>query len=90
MKKSTKGMVIASAVAALFASQAFGGDKAAPKKDTKQTADKVRCGGINECKGKGECGGANGACAGTNECKGQGWFFSTEKDCKAKGGKVLL
>ena len=90
MKTSTKGVVIASAVAALFAQQAFAADKSPPKKDAKQTADKVRCGGANECKGKGECGGANGACAGTNECKGQGWFFSTTKECKAKGGKILL
>lgn len=90
MNKSMKGLVIASAVASMFASAAFAGDKAAaPKKDAKVAA-KVRCEGVNECKGKGECGGASGtSCAGTNECKGKGWVQIPEKDCKAKGGKVL-
>ena len=89
MKNPTKGVLIASAVAALFLQQAFAADKKpAPKKDDKTPA-KIRCGGANECKGKGECGGANGGqCAGTNECKGKGWFLATEKECKAKGGKV--
>ena len=89
MNKSMKGFVIASAVASLFASTADAGDKAAPKKDAKVAA-KVRCEGVNECKGKGECGGASGtSCAGTNDCKGKGWIQIAEKDCKAKGGKVF-
>ena len=89
MHKSMKGLVIASAVASLFAATAHAGDKAVPKKDAKVAA-KVRCEGINECKGKGECGGAGGnSCAGTNECKAKGWIQVSEKDCKAKGGKVL-
>ena len=90
MNKSMKGFVIASAVASLFATAAHAGDKAAaPKKDAKVAA-KVRCEGVNACKGKGECGGASGnSCAGTNECKAKGWIQISEKDCKAKGGKVL-
>ena len=88
MNKPLRGIVIASAVASLFAAAAHAGDKAAPKKDAKVAA-KIRCEGINSCKGKGECGGANGtSCAGTNECKGKGWIQVPEKDCKAKGGKV--
>ena len=27
-------------------------------------------------------------CEGVNACKGKGWIEMTEKDCKAKGGKV--
>jgi len=89
MNHSMKGFVIASAVASLFASAAHAGDKAAPKKETKVAA-KVRCEGINACKGKGECGSASGnSCAGTNECKGKGWVQVPEQECKAKGGKVL-
>ena len=88
MNNSIKGLVIASAVSSLFAAAAHASDKAAPKKDTKVAA-KVRCEGVNACKGKGECGGASGnSCAGTNECKGKGWVQIPEKDCKAKGGKV--
>lgn len=90
MKKPLQGLAIAAAVASLFASSAFAGDKkaAAPKKDDKAAA-KVRCEGINECKGKGECGGKEGnSCAGTNECKGKGWIQVPEAECKKKGGKV--
>jgi hypothetical protein len=27
-------------------------------------------------------------CQGINACKGKGWIQTTEKDCKAKGGKI--
>ena len=54
-----------------------------------KVAAKVRCEGVNACKGTGECGSASGnSCAGTNECKGKGWIQIPEKDCKARGGKV--
>jgi|CXWL01.1.fsa_nt_gi hypothetical protein len=89
MNKSFKGMAIASAVAGLFAFSATAADtKAAPAKDGKAAAAQVKCTGINECKGKGACGGANHGCAGKNECKGKGWTMMTEADCKAKSGTV--
>ena len=88
MTKTTRGLVLLSAVASL---SAFAGDKpdtkAAPKAG--KEAATVRCQGINECKGKGECGGKEGnSCAGTNECKGKGWIQVPEAECKKKGGKV--
>jgi hypothetical protein len=49
--------------------------------------DKVQCHGINACKGKSACHTKSHACAGRNNCKGQGWLPSTEKECKAKGGR---
>jgi hypothetical protein len=52
-------------------------------------AAKVRCQGINACKGKGSCHSAANACAGQNSCKGKAWIETTEKECKDKGGKVL-
>ncbi len=78
------------AVAALLCSPAFAADKSkpAPKKDDKATAQ-VKCAGINECKGKGACGGATTSCAGTNECKGKGWLLLSEKECKDKKGTVI-
>ena len=60
----------------------------APKKDGKATAQ-VKCGNVNECKGKGACGGATTQCAGTNECKGKGWILVTEKECKDKKGTLV-
>jgi hypothetical protein len=89
MNKSTKAALVAGAVASLFASAAFAGDKAAPKKDAKEAAATVKCSGVNECKGHGACGGAAHDCAGKNECKGKGWVTMAEKECKAKGGTVV-
>ena len=88
MTKSMKGLVIASAVASMFAANAFAEDKA-PAKGAKDASAKVRCANVNECKAKGECGGAGHDCAGQNECKGKGWVSLAEKECKAKGGKVV-
>jgi hypothetical protein len=83
----TQNMLVAAAVASLFAGAALAGDKA-PAKAGKDTAQ-VKCTGVNECKGKGACGGAGHDCAGNNECKGKGWVSLAEKDCKAKGGTVV-
>lgn len=90
MKMNLKGIVFASAMASMFATAAFADDKA-PKKDTKATADtEVNCGGVNECKGKGACGQDKHGCAGQNECKGKGWIKLSAKECKAKGGTVVV
>lgn len=84
MTNTTKRLMLLSAVASFAA---LAGDKPMPAKAEKETAS-VRCEGINECKGKGACGGATHACAGQNECKGKGWILVSEKDCKAKNGKI--
>jgi hypothetical protein len=51
---------------------------------------KVKCFGINECKGQSQCGvpGAN-SCAGQNECKGKGWLQISTEECTTQGGRVL-
>lgn len=50
---------------------------------------KVKCSGINSCKGKGACSTATNDCAGLNACKGKGWIETTAKDCKTKKGTVV-
>jgi hypothetical protein len=83
---NTKGVAIAAAVAAMFAA---GSAKAHPG-HSKEKSKTVKCSGINECKGKGECGGADNACRGMNECKGQAWItVDSKKFCETKGGKVV-
>jgi hypothetical protein len=52
-------------------------------------SDKIKCSGINSCKGKGACSGAANGCAGKNGCKGKGWVEASEKECKDKGGTVV-
>lgn len=83
----TQNLLVAAAVASLFAGSAFADTKAPAK--TGKDAAAVKCTGVNECKGKGACGGAGHDCAGNNECKGKGWVTLAEKDCKAKGGTVV-
>jgi len=83
MKSNTlKGALIASAVAGLFSA---GSALATEKADS----GLVNCSGINSCKGKGACAGADNSCAGQNGCKGKGWVKATSKDCKAQKGTVV-
>jgi hypothetical protein len=79
---SKKGMLVAAAVAGLFA--------AAPVMvGVAHAGDGVMCKGINACKGKGECKGGEGGCGGKNSCKGKGVMKAgSEKECKDKGGTV--
>lgn len=79
------GKMIAMAVSGLLLS-------AAPQLASAGTAAKeakVKCEGINACKGQGVCATANNACGGMNACKGKGVLEVTAKECKAKKGKVV-
>jgi hypothetical protein len=82
---NARGAAIAAAVAGLVAA-------AAPSlvhAQSGQAGKKVRCEGINACKGKSACSTGKNGCSGQNDCKGKGWIFSTDKECRDKGGKVL-
>jgi hypothetical protein len=79
---TTKGALVAAAVAGLFAS-------ATPMIASAKPAGKVHCQGVNACKGKGGCKSADNACKGQNGCKGKGMMDMSEKACKAKGGTVM-
>ncbi|MCA9523347.1 MAG: hypothetical protein KC609_20370 [Myxococcales bacterium] len=81
MKMKT-AMAIATTAATLFAS----GLVATP---TANAAAKVKCSGINGCKGKSMCKTAKSACKGHNACKGQGWVLVSKEECTKKGGKVV-
>lgn len=49
-------------------------------------AAKVKCYGVNKCKGKSACKTAKSTCKGHNKCKGQGYVMKTAKECdKLKG-----
>ncbi len=86
--RNVKGMVLATAVGALFAAGARAETTAPPKE--KEVAKKVRCAGTNGCKGKSSCMSKANSCMGQNSCKGKGWTFEkTAKVCTDKGGKVL-
>lgn len=76
---TTKGALIAAAVAGLFTS-------AAPMLASAKETAKVHCAGVNACKGKGACKGADNSCKGQNGCKGKGWVGMSDKKCQDKGG----
>lgn len=77
--ENIRGLMLATAAAALFASgAAFAGPEIQPAK--------VHCTGVNGCKGMSECKTAQNACKGKNSCKGKGMMMMTEEECTTKGG----
>ena len=78
---SNRGAMIAALAAGFFSA-------GAPMAASAADSAKVHCEGVNSCKGKSACATATSGCAGQNACKGKGWIEMSEKECKAKGGKI--
>jgi hypothetical protein len=77
-----KTAVLAATAAALFLANApvaahAGADEA-----------KVKCEGVNACKGQGACSGVGHECNGQNGCKGQGFLEMTQAECDAAKAKA--
>jgi hypothetical protein len=85
MKMTMNGKAIAMTVAGLLLAV---GPRVANADDKTKEA-KVKCAGINSCKGKSACAGASNGCSGQNGCKGKGWVEATAKECKDKKGTVV-
>ncbi|HTV52953.1 MAG TPA: hypothetical protein VME21_17300 [Steroidobacteraceae bacterium] len=49
---------------------------------------KVKCMGVNSCKGQSACKSAQHACKGMNSCKGQGFLEMSKADCHAAKAKA--
>lgn len=49
---------------------------------------KVKCEGVNSCKGHSACKTANNACKGQNSCKGKGFVEMSKADCDAAKAKA--
>jgi hypothetical protein len=81
---NAKSHSIAIAVALLF----IAGGVVANANESAPPA-KVRCSGINSCKGQSFCATAQNACAGQNACKGQGWLRVSREECSSRGGRIL-
>lgn len=59
---------------------------------TGNSAEALRCQGINECRGTSECASATdaNACQGMNECRGMGWVsVDSVDDCESAGGTII-
>ena len=71
------GIALATAAAGMFAMTAAGPAAA--------QAAKVKCEGVNSCKGHGSCKSANNSCKGQNACKGKSFMEMGQAECdKAK------
>ena len=82
----TNGKAIAMTVAGLLLA---GAPMLSHAEGDKTKEAKVKCAGVNECKGKAACAGGGNSCAGQNACKGKGVTETTEKECKDKNGTVV-
>jgi hypothetical protein len=77
--KMLSNVALAAAAAMMFSSMAI----------STASADeaKVKCDGVNSCKGHSACKTANNACKGQNSCKGQGFVEMSKADCDAAKAK---
>jgi len=79
-----KQAALAGSVAALFA---LGAGQALAAEEG-GSAQKVRCEGVNGCKGKSSCKTAHNECAGKNGCAGKGFLMLTPDECEAAKAKM--
>jgi hypothetical protein len=78
--RKLSGIALAAAAAIMFstvAATSAGADEA-----------KVKCQGVNSCKGQSACKSANNACKGQNSCKGKGFVQMTQAQCDAAKAKA--
>jgi len=80
----TRSAVIASAAAAIFVAGMAGAAHAAEG----GAEAKVKCEGVNSCKGHGDCSSAKNSCKGKNGCAGQGFMMMTQAECDAAKAKA--
>lgn len=74
---NSKKIALAAAAASLFLAGSALAEGEASGSDAK-----VKCEGVNACKGKSACATAGSACAGKNACKGKGFVMMTEEECE--------
>lgn len=55
---------------------------------TQAASHKIKCYGVNACKGQSTCKTAKSACKGENSCKGHGFVMKTAKQCKKLKGST--
>jgi uncharacterized membrane protein len=79
-----KSTALASAAALLFAAGAARADR----HEGTGTAQKVKCEGVNSCKGQSSCHSEANECAGHNSCSGKGFKMLTPEECEAAKAKL--
>jgi hypothetical protein len=79
--KRLSGLALAAAAAIAFTAAPLSGANAADEA-------KVKCEGVNQCKGTSACKTAKNQCKGQNACKGQGYTEMSKADCDAAKAKA--
>lgn len=79
-KRNLSGLALATAAALVFSTAPLAGANAADEA-------KVKCEGVNGCKGTSACKTAHNECAGKNSCKGQGYLSMSKAECDAAKAK---
>lgn len=79
-RRKFTAMGLASAAAALFV--------AAPITAVQAGKGKVKCFGVNKCKGHNDCKTASNACKGKASCKGHGFVKMSKHACTEVGGSI--
>jgi hypothetical protein len=79
--KILSGLALAAAAAIAFTAAPLSAVHAADEA-------KVKCEGVNACKGTSECKTAKHDCAGKNACKGEGVKSMTKAECDAAKAKA--
>jgi len=79
--RKMSGVALAAAAAMVFS-------MAAVTTDSEADEAKVKCEGVNSCKGKSACKSANNSCKGQNSCKGKGYLEMTQAKCDAAKAKA--
>jgi hypothetical protein len=79
-----RNALVASAVAALF----VGGLAGAVHAEDRAGEAKIKCEGVNSCKGHSDCKSAHNACKGQNGCGGKGFVMMTQEECDAARAKA--
>lgn len=74
-----RNAALASAAAALFVAGV--GTPATPAQA--EEAGKVKCEGVNSCKGESACKTLISDCSGHNDCKGKGFVMLSPEECEA-------
>jgi len=80
-----KNAVLASAVAGLFVA---GVAQKASAEENQGAEAKVKCEGVNACKGQSDCKTATSNCSGHNACKGKGHLDVTQRECDELKAKM--
>ena len=81
----TRSALVASAAAALFVAGMAGAAHAGEQGGAEA---KVKCEGVNSCKGHSDCKTAKNSCKGQNGCGGQGFVMMTQAECDAAKAKA--